>query len=79
MIDHNLNNCFLFSFIEPGQTCTELKQCAHVDGAICTEDKVCKCGAETVISTNKKSCLKVASEMLTSCIEDRSPVQYNFS
>lgn len=66
---HYLGNA-CYKAIEPGQTCTELKQCAHVDGAICTEDKVCKCGAETVISTNKKSCLKVASEMLTSCIED---------
>ena len=50
--------------------CTKNEECAHVSGAVCTSSGVCDCPQETVISEDRKRCLKVARDILDECVEN---------
>ncbi|KOX70115.1 hypothetical protein WN51_04855 [Melipona quadrifasciata] len=53
-----------------GGSCTRHEECFHVHGAVCTNNDVCDCPGETVISENRKRCLKVARDILDECVEN---------
>ncbi|XP_017752291.1 PREDICTED: prion-like-(Q/N-rich) domain-bearing protein 25 isoform X2 [Eufriesea mexicana] len=65
---HTRNACY--RMIGIGERCSQSEECAHVHGAICTDEGVCDCAEKTVINGERKECLSVASEILDSCVED---------
>lgn len=53
-----------------GKSCNRSQECAHVNGAICTDRNVCDCAEATVINKDRKKCLRVAEDILEECEED---------
>ncbi|XP_032675281.1 prion-like-(Q/N-rich) domain-bearing protein 25 isoform X2 [Odontomachus brunneus] len=52
-----------------GQPCTKNQECSHIEGAICTDNMTCECGAETVLSKDGKKCLAAARNIRDECTE----------
>lgn len=55
--------------IELGQSCKEDQECLHVEGTSCTDNMMCACAAEMILSSNGQNCLPVVSEILEKCTE----------
>ncbi|XP_076761444.1 uncharacterized protein LOC143429653 [Xylocopa sonorina] len=53
-----------------GKPCNQTEECAHVNGAVCTDSRVCNCPEATEISYDRDRCLSVAQAILDSCAED---------
>ncbi|KAK1130303.1 hypothetical protein K0M31_018440 [Melipona bicolor] len=66
---HRVKNV-CYKTIDMGGSCTRHEECSHVHDAVCTNNDVCACPGETVISENRKRCLKVARDILDECVEN---------
>ncbi|KAL0131177.1 hypothetical protein PUN28_002617 [Cardiocondyla obscurior] len=64
---HTDNSCWkMAKYNEP---CTKSQECSHIENSICTENMICGCAAETVLSTNGAKCLAVAKKIQDECTE----------
>ncbi|RLU25363.1 hypothetical protein DMN91_001519 [Ooceraea biroi] len=55
--------------IEYGDPCMRNQDCLHIEGAVCTNDRKCRCEAETILNTNGTKCLAAAKKIRDECVD----------
>ncbi|XP_012141326.2 uncharacterized protein LOC100875601 [Megachile rotundata] len=69
LVGYHFTENACYKTIDLEAACTVDEECAHVEGAVCNEDKICNCPAATVLSESKEKCLPVAREIFQNCTE----------